>query len=232
MARPDRKTVRFTQVVEHSGEPRVHTLWLPPAQDAELQRAQKAHRVMTVQPAAPGGKADVGEVGLNARAGKPAQVLVFPKSLKRFEGARIVGIKFELVAHPKLDAVDPLAYSGPPKSKHPARTPAAPTLPVRKQTPAARSSRTITVTPRETEPPQENVVPFAAAPEKPEPQKETRTKPPRKNAQPPRAAGTAPPQAATATRLIREIRAAMKELERGKAVAAYQRLERAVSEKT
>jgi hypothetical protein len=42
-----------------------------------------------------GGGADFGEVGLYQ--GKGAMYLKFAKSLKRFEGKRIVGIKWNLV---------------------------------------------------------------------------------------------------------------------------------------
>lgn len=94
------KTVRFTQVVERCGRPRVHTLWTTPQKDPELTRARKTGRVMTVHRER--GKTDVGEIGLASTRDGRVQILVFPKSLARFAGARIVGIKFELVEQPKL----------------------------------------------------------------------------------------------------------------------------------
>jgi hypothetical protein len=111
VARAGIKTVRFTQVVERSGQPQVHTLWLPPDKDPELQRAQKAHRVMTIESGGAGGKTDVGRVGFSPDSKRPAQFLIFPKSLKTFEGARVVGIKFDLVAQPKLAAVNPVKHA-------------------------------------------------------------------------------------------------------------------------
>ena len=77
----------------------MHTLWLPPDKDPELQRAQKAHRVMTIEPGSSGSKADAGTVGFE-RDAKLGQFLIFPKSLKPFDGARVVGIKFDLIAEP------------------------------------------------------------------------------------------------------------------------------------
>jgi hypothetical protein len=88
------KTVRFADVAEKAGAPEVYTLWQKPAQDRHLQSAIKNHRVMTVQRTESG--TEFGEVGFKERKG--ASYLVFPKSLKRFENKRIVGIKWELVA--------------------------------------------------------------------------------------------------------------------------------------
>jgi hypothetical protein len=95
VARAGQKTVRFTRVVERSGKPHVHTLWVAPEKDAELQRALEAHRVMAVEPAGTAGKTDLGVVGFAAREHQGAQILIFPKSLKPFEGARVVGVKFD-----------------------------------------------------------------------------------------------------------------------------------------
>jgi hypothetical protein len=96
------RTVRFTQVVKRSGEPQVHTLWVAPEKDPELQRAEKANRVMTIHASHRGGKSDVGAVGFDPNADHGGQFLIFPKSLKPFAGARVVGIKFDLVEQPKL----------------------------------------------------------------------------------------------------------------------------------
>jgi hypothetical protein len=87
------KTAPFTEVVEKCGKPTVYTLWQKPAQDRHLQSHIKNHRVMAVQKSQSG--VEFGLVGFKERKG--ASHLVFPKSLKRFENKRIIGIKWELV---------------------------------------------------------------------------------------------------------------------------------------
>ena len=87
------KTARFAHVVEKAGQPQAYTLWQKPAQDRHLQSEIKNNRVMTIQ------RSDSGtEFGIAGfRESKGARYLVFPKSLKRFENTRIVGINWELV---------------------------------------------------------------------------------------------------------------------------------------
>jgi hypothetical protein len=87
------KTARFAQVVEECGEPEVYTLWQKPAQDRHLQSQIKNNRVMTIQKRE--GSVEFGMVGFKKR--ERAIYLMFPKSLKRFENKRIVGVKWELV---------------------------------------------------------------------------------------------------------------------------------------
>ena len=87
------KTVRFADVVEKAGKPEVYTLWQKPAQDRHLQSIIKNNRVMTVQKSESG--TDFGMTGFKER--KDAIYLVFPKSLKRFENKRVVGINWDLV---------------------------------------------------------------------------------------------------------------------------------------
>jgi len=86
------KTARFAEVVEKCGEPESYTLWRSLKEDPQLKKLLATHYIMTVRN---GGGADFGEVGLHERKG--AMYLRFPKSLKRFEGKRIVGIKWNLV---------------------------------------------------------------------------------------------------------------------------------------
>jgi hypothetical protein len=91
------KTARFAEVVEKAGQPTPYALWQPPARDAVFQKALKAHRVMTVHHETVGNARDYGTVGYNTKD-KQALLFLFPKSVKRFEGQRIVGIKYDLVA--------------------------------------------------------------------------------------------------------------------------------------
>ncbi len=86
------KTARFAEVVEKCGGPQSYTLWRQPADDPQLKKLLTQHRIMTIRR---GAGADFGEVGFHKA--KSTIYLQFPKSLKRFEGQRIVGIKWELV---------------------------------------------------------------------------------------------------------------------------------------
>jgi hypothetical protein len=87
------KTNRFAEIVEVAGKPEVHTLWQKPAQDRHLQSEIKSNRVMTVLKTETG--REFGMVGFKEKKG--VSYLVFPKSLKRFENRRIVGINWDLV---------------------------------------------------------------------------------------------------------------------------------------
>jgi hypothetical protein len=87
------KTARFSEVVEKAGQAQPHTLWQKPAQDRHFQSALKNNRIMTIQESESG--TEFGMVGF--KQSKTARYLVFPKSLKRFENKRIVGIKWDLV---------------------------------------------------------------------------------------------------------------------------------------
>jgi hypothetical protein len=87
------KTKRFADVVATAGRPEVHTLWQKPRQDRHLQSEIKNNRVMTIQKSEAG--SEFGMVGFKEKKG--ASYLIFPKSLKRFENKRIVGINWDLV---------------------------------------------------------------------------------------------------------------------------------------
>ena len=87
------KTARFAEVVEKAGEPEVYTLWQKPRQDRHLQSEIKSNRVVTIQKSEAG--SEFGMVGFKEKKG--ARYLTFPKSLKRFEDKRIVGINWDLV---------------------------------------------------------------------------------------------------------------------------------------
>jgi hypothetical protein len=84
---------------------------MDPKKDKSFQSALKENRVMTVHQNATGSKADSGEVGY-AKAGA-GEILIFPKSLKRFEGKKVIGIKYDLLKEPSGD--------DSPKPKKPAK---------------------------------------------------------------------------------------------------------------
>jgi hypothetical protein len=87
------KTKRFADVVADAGKPEPYTLWQKPAQDRHLQSEIKNHRVMTILKTETG--TEFGMVGFKEQKG--TSYLVFPKSLKRLENNRIVGINWDLV---------------------------------------------------------------------------------------------------------------------------------------
>ena len=89
------KRARFMELVALAGQPHVHTLWQPAAKDRTLQAAIIANRVLTIRRDNVGNRKDVGVVGYFEA---PESLhIVFPRSLKRFSGRRIVGIDYELI---------------------------------------------------------------------------------------------------------------------------------------
>ena len=87
------KTGRFAEVIEKCGKPEVYTLWQKPSADRHLQSQIKNNRLLTIQKSETG--TEFGVVVFKERKG--ASHLIFPKSLKRFENQRIIGINWELV---------------------------------------------------------------------------------------------------------------------------------------
>jgi hypothetical protein len=87
------KTIRFSQIVEKCGQPNVYTLWRNSAADRPFQTQLKNNRVMTVQKSE--SETDFGIIGFTE--GKGARYLVFPKSLKRFDDRRVIGIDWARV---------------------------------------------------------------------------------------------------------------------------------------
>ncbi len=86
------KTTRFSEVVETCGRPSSYTLWQKPPKDEKLQKLLEKNQIMTIRK---GAGADFGEVGFYKA--NSTIYLQFPKSLKRFAGNRIIGIKWDLV---------------------------------------------------------------------------------------------------------------------------------------
>jgi len=87
-------TARFAAVVQACGRPHAVTLWTDPHADKGFMRAVEQGRVLTIRPD-PQTRRDYGEA---AFLQEPlASYLVFPKSLSKYKGSRIVGIKYELV---------------------------------------------------------------------------------------------------------------------------------------
>lgn len=99
------KTVRFPNVVAKAGKPQHYLAWAGSGKDKHLKNAAKEARLLTVHQEVRGGKKDHGTVGLEA--GRNVQYFIFPRSLKVFEGARVVGIDYGLVDEKLSSAVAP-----------------------------------------------------------------------------------------------------------------------------
>ena len=106
-------TVRFSKIVEAAGKPIVHVLWVDPEKDPILKKAIEAERVMTVRQGSPDGKADYGLVGFEK--GVSGQILIFPRSLKRFADQRVTGVKYELFEWPTIPKSQQADKAVPPK---------------------------------------------------------------------------------------------------------------------
>ncbi len=87
------KLLNVKTIVEKSGRPESYTLWQKPSADRHLQSQIKNNRVMTIQRSESG--TEFGIVGFKQAQG--ARYLIFPKSLKRFENKRVVGINWDLL---------------------------------------------------------------------------------------------------------------------------------------
>lgn len=202
------KTVRFSKVVQESGTPEPYTLWLPPERDRPFQAAVKAHRVMTVHQANTGTASDFGEIGFVE--GVQGSYLLFPKSLKRYEGCRVIGVKYELLKEtPPLPAL-PKAAKKPKLQPPPEVEPAAPVEKAEQKPKAKAKPATKPPAPARAFEPLRVFEPAAAKPEPAE----------------------APEQDDASDRLrelTRKVRQALKKLEQGKTVAAFQILEEAIS---
>lgn len=188
------KTVRFSEVVKASGAPETYVLWTPAKQDKRFQSALKFDRIVTVQQDIIGSKKDFGVVGYQELPN--AQLLIFPKSLKRFTDRRIVGMNYELLAKESR-------VPGPPEKKEVTKK-----ADRRAQSPdhAATPKREKKVAPAVTEKPVVSAEPQAkdssAAPDK-KSQTEWNSK-----------------------LVGQTLKHALKELRAGKTVAAYERLEK------
>ena len=101
--------------MEKVGDPEVHLVLVKPEQDAELSKAIKEHRVLTVVQETVGEHADQGLVGFEL--GKNRQFLIFPKSLRSFDGKKIVGIKYDLLKEKEIPKSQRAAPPKPPRPK-------------------------------------------------------------------------------------------------------------------
>lgn len=209
--------MRFAEVVKNCGRPESYVLLTDPAKDKELQVALKAQKVMTVFQASRDGKADHGEVGLEAGLGR--QFLVFPQSLRAFTGRPVIGIKYDL-----LQSAEPAKSALPPAK---AQTPANARKP--RESPGAARERVEPEKPKPAAP----VVLKRAEPAVPEPAPTVKEMPPTGSAATVSKklvvfAPTEKEEDEEVARLKKQVRRAMAALEEGKEVAAFNLLKRIV----
>jgi hypothetical protein len=123
---PFMQTVRFAQVVSQAGRPQPYLTWLAPDRDRALKKLTRETRVLSIHQELRGTRKDFGSVGLHWDGS--SQILIFPKSLARFAGKRVVGIDYDLIA--------PASHAAGPPVRHPRRSPdSKPRPPVRTQKP-------------------------------------------------------------------------------------------------
>lgn len=206
------KSVRFTELVKSAGKPETYTLWLDPKNDGTFQRALKQHRVLSVHQETVGTKADYGNVGYEGD--KRAQILIFPKSIEQFADRRVVGVKYDLLEQPRAREPRPRqlrpregeAPAKPSAATKATRSTAKPTAPKKKERKEKEKEKKHKAEPKPAPPasaPNLKILPFKKAEETAEPE----------------------PQELNRDELVKGIRAAMKLLNEGKAVAAYRILE-------
>lgn len=191
------KTARFSDVVKNCGKPEVYLPLFNPAADKDFQGRLRAVKVMTVHQEAVGTKTDYGEIGYTGD--RKGTLLIFPQTLKAYEGKRIVGIKYdELARSPAAPAA--------PKRKVP-----APTFKVVGEKPEAVLLKTVPA--RAVETPKEA------------PREKTRRTPPRKFESRPPGETTS---AAKVGQLQAAIAEALEALGNDRPVAAYKILQKVV----
>lgn len=114
---PRMKTVRFAKVVEDCGKPENYLILTDPERDRTLQNATRTERVMTLFQSAVGQRADYGKIGLDP--GPSRQFLIFPESLRKFAGAKVVGVKYDLIETKELRNSERAPKPKPPVKKMP-----------------------------------------------------------------------------------------------------------------
>ena len=106
-------TIRFSKVVDTAGKPTVHTLWIEPGKDSVLQNAIKANRVMTIHQRSAGTKTDYGTIGFEKKVS--GEVLIFPKSIRAFADKRVIGVNYDLLDWPAVPRSQEAPKPQPPK---------------------------------------------------------------------------------------------------------------------
>jgi hypothetical protein len=214
------KTARFSDLVKKAGPPDSYLLWSSPKTDRVFQRAVKENRILTIHQENVGTKKDYGRVGFHEEPN--AQFLMFPKSLKSFGDRRVIGINYDLLSKDSRAAKPNEIPRGAGKgsTKKAARKTAE-----AKSTPPPPSKRP------DPEEPEEKIVAF----EKPAEKLAPAALAPATKSRPKKSTGDGKPdEGGSDSRVdphfLTMVKRAMKDLDAGKAVAAYKRLESLLEE--
>ena len=89
------KQVRFGMIVEAGGKPEAYLAFSDPDKDPSFMRAAKESRVVTIKQDPTSKRKDFGIVGYLKE--KYATYLIFPKSLREFDGQRVIGIDYSIL---------------------------------------------------------------------------------------------------------------------------------------
>jgi hypothetical protein len=89
------KQVRFAKIVEAGGKPEAYLAFSDPDKDPSFMRAAKESRVVTIKQEPTSTRKDFGIVGYVKE--KYATYLIFPKSLREFDGQRVIGIDYSIL---------------------------------------------------------------------------------------------------------------------------------------
>lgn len=99
------KEIRFVELVKKSGTPETLTLWTKPQDNPFLMKAVRENRVLTVKHRPTDKHKDSGQIGFHQ---EPSSLyLVFTKPLPKSSDARVIGIKYDLLA--EAAAKEPVA---------------------------------------------------------------------------------------------------------------------------
>ena len=89
------KQVRFGKILEAGGKPEAYLAFSDPDKDPSFMRAAKESRVVTIRQEPTSKHKDFGIVGYVKE--KYATYLIFPKSLREFDGQRVIGIDYSIL---------------------------------------------------------------------------------------------------------------------------------------
>lgn len=98
------KEIRFGDLVKQSGKPEVVSLWTDPKRDRSFMKAVKENRILTLTQEPTSKRKDFGRIGFHPEP--HVSYLVFPKPLPKDTAPRVIGIKYDLIASPRVS--DPI----------------------------------------------------------------------------------------------------------------------------
>jgi len=108
-------TIPFSKIVVTAGKPKRPPIVGRTSEGLSSAKAIAADRVMTVHQHSAETKTDFGVVEFEK--GVSGQILIFPKSLKRFADKRVVGVKYDLLEWPAVPKNQQVRIGAPKRSR-------------------------------------------------------------------------------------------------------------------